>query len=166
MIPPALILFIDWVLLDCARRQPSGKNPHEPMAGIWMARGVSPKGRGKAGARRAFKLRLSDLPLRRYVAILALRQIGITLDDACWEVALRLGKTTLAQESSIKTAFLKFHSPYPPDQLLKTWRGLFDGFRSWVIQSEDRNINFLADRLAADPDRGPDVAKRFGCGYF
>jgi hypothetical protein len=160
-IPEPLSLFLDWVLLDRAIRPPSGKNPKSLMTGIWVAYQPSGNGRGKVGARRALKLRGSDVSLRRYVVILALRDSGLTLDAACWELAARLGKTTLAQKETIKTGFHKFRPASPPDRVLASWRGRFEGWRRSVKGPTEASIIFLAGRLAHDPDRGQQVADDF-----
>jgi hypothetical protein len=131
------------------------------MEGIWVAYQASVKGRGKVGARRALKLRGSDWALRRYVVISALLEFGLKLDAACWEVARRLGKTTLAEKETIRTGFDKFRPPFPPDRILASWCGRFEEWRRSVTESDHAGIEFFADRLAADRHRGPQVAAGF-----
>jgi hypothetical protein len=103
-----LWLFTDWMLLDVATRVPSGKNPTVPIRGVWIEYDdPNPKGRGKVGIRKGpGSMRESDLPMRRYVVIRVLRDHGLSLNEACAEVAVRLNQTTENEINSIASRSL------------------------------------------------------------
>jgi hypothetical protein len=149
--------FIDWVLLDLAYREPSGKNPVTLMEGILRA--YQPSSRGKGSGRRAYKLRGSDLTLRRYISILALREEKFTLDFSFMEVASRLGQSTAAAAESVSRGYYEFVPPFPPEGMLADWQGLFKAWKLWVLQADERTIDCVAklfeDRLV------PERAKKF-----
>lgn len=86
-----LLLFVDWLLADEGRRpKQEAKNPTVQIRGYWVAYGWTPQPsrRGKNGIRRGRdRMKGSDLPERRYVAIRALRKIGMRRKAACDHVA-------------------------------------------------------------------------------
>ena len=134
-----LLLFVDWVLADIAKRPSRSKNPTRPIDGVWIGYGPdsNPKGRGKAGIRKGpAHMRGSDIVARRYVTILALRQSGRSLKDACFMVAERLSGATTPQQKvveSIKTGFTKCRNPFR-HAWLGYWIAMFDDWLNWEIK--------------------------------
>ena len=144
-----LLLFVDWVLADVAKRPSHGKNPTRPIDGVWISYGPdsNPKGRGKAGIRNGpAHMRGSDIVARRYVTILALRQSGRSLKDACYMVAERLnGGTKPLQKTvdSIKTGFMKCGNPFR-HTWFGYWIGAFERWLNWEIKETlfERGVPF------------------------
>jgi hypothetical protein len=126
-IPELVSQFLDWIFLDGASRAASGKNPDVPIAGLFRAYSQQPsKGLGKSRGPKGPILHAPDrLVTARYVAILALRKLGFTVDHAAAEVAVRLGKKTANEIDAIRTGFYKFHPPFSPDPLLASWEYCF-----------------------------------------
>jgi hypothetical protein len=86
----------------------------------------NPKGLGKGRGPKGPILHAPDrLVTARYVAILELRKLGFTVDQAAAEVAVRLGKKTANEIDAIRTGFYKFHPPFSPDPLLASWEYCF-----------------------------------------
>jgi hypothetical protein len=114
-----LWLFVDWELLGVANRPKAGKNPTEAISGPWVRYNQPDrKKRGKSGTRRGRPyLRGSDLAMRRFVAIAALREQGFGLENACIEVGTRLGKKAAKEFKSIGTSYHKYRHPFR-EQLL------------------------------------------------
>jgi hypothetical protein len=70
-------------------------------------------------------MRGCDLAARRYVVILALRQAGWNLKEACNHVAKRLyGDRWSSMADSIKSGFEKHHPPFP----VAFWISMFHGW--------------------------------------
>jgi hypothetical protein len=142
------LLFVDWILADVASRPVHGKNPTAPMRGVWIDYDIPhPSGRGKAGIRKGpAYMRLSDVVSRRYVAILALREAGRSLKEACGEVATRLHGATspLRKDGSIKTGFLKWRSPLKAFWV-DAWRVAFDDWLYVVKRNHFDNRVRLID---------------------
>ena len=134
-----LLLFVDWVLADVAKRPSRSKNPTRPIDGVWIGYGpdANPKGRGKAGTRKGpAYMRGSDIVARRYVTILALRQSRRSLKDACYIVAKRLSRGTKPQQKavdSIKTGFIKCRNPFR-HTWLSYWITMFEDWLNWEIK--------------------------------
>jgi hypothetical protein len=162
-IPEPVSQFLDWIFLDVASRAASGKNPDVPIAGLFRAYSQQPsKGRGKAGVRRGRSyMRRTDLSLRRYVAILALRKLGFTVDQAAAEVAVRLGKKTANEIDAIRTSFYKFHAPFSPGPLLASWEYCFTSWNDWAVRADARTIDFVAKELIIRKGLGKELAVRF-----
>jgi hypothetical protein len=126
-IPELVSQFLDWIFLDVASRAASGKNPDVPIAGLFRAYSHQPsKGLGKSRGPKGPILHAPDrVVTARYVAILELRKLGFTVDQAAAEVAVRLGKKTANEIDAIRTGFYKFHPPFSPDPLLASWEYCF-----------------------------------------
>lgn len=148
-IPEHLALFLDFLFLDEAVREVTGKNPDTPMRGRFKTYlQPSSRLRGKAGGRRGRAyMRRSDLSLRRYVAIEALRNEGVALKVACIEVGKRLGKETEKEIEVIKSGYQKFRPPYSSPELLSTWGCDFIWWREWLRRAPLSTVEFLAGRL-------------------
>jgi hypothetical protein len=146
--------FVDYLLLDEAIRLSSGKTSDEPMRGLFISYGrPSSRRRGKAGARRGKAcMHGSDISLRRYVAITALRHAHYPLKRACIEVGVRLGRSLDSELAVIKSSYLKFHPPYAEEKVLAVWRGSFLTWREWVRTAPQDAIDFVAKELM--PGRG------------
>lgn len=116
-----LWLFIDWLLLGVAKRPEAGKNPTQPISGPWVLYNqLDQKKRGKSGVRKGQAyLRGSDLPMRRYLAIAAMREHGFSHDAACAELGIRLGKTTAPEMASISRSYHKYQHPFK-EQITRT----------------------------------------------
>jgi hypothetical protein len=127
---PEVWLFVDWLLTDIACRTPSGKNQENDLVGFWITYWqFDQRRRGKRGIRRGpAYIRVSDLALRRYIAIRALREQNVPLKVACQEVGRRLGKTSARSLNSISTGFLKYNHPRR-DWLYTVF---LKCFRSWM----------------------------------
>ncbi len=93
----------------------------------------------------------SDLSLRRYVAIEALRRWGCPLKSACIEVGERLGKGSQEAFDVIKSGYEKFRPPYAEAQLLRAWDEDFLWWKKWVRGEPQSTIDFFATRI---PDKG------------
>ena len=148
--------FVAFVLLDEARRLPSGKRQRQPMKGVWMA------GQMKAG------LRLSDRRFRQSVCIQALRAIGgKSVTEAAAYVAAVAGKTTAAEVTVLRVGYYECRPGLLSWNLFRTQ---FLHWRAWVFASDEallkrtlddygrrfdqRRVQSLADltnRLRRDP---------------
>ena len=140
-----LQLFIDWVLSHAAKRNSRGKNPNEPIRGIWTEYSAprDPKGRGKARtvSHGPAYMKRNDWTVRRYAAILALEQSGRSHKEACFDVGLRIYGQYVSpgKVSSIATGFAKFRKSRNP------WRegwvnALVTGFHDWLNWEIKENL--------------------------
>jgi len=93
-------------------------------------------------------MRGSDLPARRYVAILALRESGASFKEACGEVANRLQ----TKDKSVSKGFAKFRNRcnrLQDGQLLSLWTTMFN---DWLDYTK-RNFFDVGIRLGDVADR-------------
>lgn len=78
-------------------------------------------------------MRRNDLAARRYAAILVLLESGVSLKEACYDVANRLDQTTVTESrvKSIGTAFAKCRNRPSLDR--DSWLPFFvAGFNDWL----------------------------------
>jgi hypothetical protein len=159
--PEPTMQFVDWMLLDLATRPTSGKNPEMALDGLWMGYfDPASKSRGKGGVRtgRAYVHR-SDLSLRKYVAILKLKELGMLVEKASVVVGTRLGHTTAKEFTKIRKGFYKFHPPGPDEQLLRIWEGMFATWRVWAAEANQVTIDCAIHLMLARGRGAPEVRK-------
>lgn len=144
-----LSLFVDWVLADIAERPSRGKNPADPIRGVYIEYGPDPhpNKRGKSGIRKGpAHMRGSDIVARRYVAVVALQEPGRSLKEACAEVAIRLhgAAASLEKDQSIKTGFEKCRNKPFRDSWFPNWVTMFNDWLNWEIKENlfDKGIPF------------------------
>jgi hypothetical protein len=124
--------FVPFLLLDEARRSPSGKRQTMSMNGFWMSR---------LGAHRC---RVSDLPWRRRVCIHVLSTIGeLSVSNASAAVADILGLGTETDVNVIRVDYYECKSKLA--QFLGEFYTQFINWRRWVYESNDETLHVVLD---------------------
>lgn len=124
--------FLEFVLLDEARRHPSGKRQLEPLKGFWMSR---------QGHLR--DMRRSDRRIRWCVCIEALRSVGqMPVEKAAAEVAGMLGLSTAKDVAVIRVAY--YESRFGRYQLNSFFHS-FLHWRKWLLSSNEETIRVILD---------------------
>lgn len=145
-----LPFFVTYVLLDEAKRTRSGKRQTKPMNGLWMSR------------TRPYRMRLSDVPLRKKVCIEALRRVGrMSLSKAAAYVAHELGESTSADVNRIRLAY---YDRRPRAISWDLFFGQFLSFREWVFESSEGQLQLSLDLFERNHGRSrlEDLAKLYG----
>jgi hypothetical protein len=129
--------FVAYVLLDEARRNPSGKRQTKPMKGFWMSRvGKWPE------------IRQSDVRIRWCVCIEALRSVGqVSVEKAAAEVAGLLGRSTAHEVAVIRVAY--YECRLGRYQLYSFFEK-FLHWRKWVLSSDAETIRRTLDHYGRE----------------
>lgn len=144
-------LFVRFVLGDEATRPPARKTKHQnnPLHGIHIGYQVRCHFRG------------SDRPDRIYVCIMALRSMGMTINDACVGVAellqTELGKTRRGRPSKrertneLPDNVERVRSIFNSRRKRVTWMEMyvrsFRSWRAWVLANNEETFDFFRKRL-------------------
>jgi len=136
-----------------SRKRPSrGKNPRDCIRGVYIEYGPDPqpnkRGKGWNSDGSGLTCAALNLPARRYVAILALRESGASFKEACGEVANRLQ----TKDKSVSKGFAKFSdrcNRLQDGQLLSLWTTMFN---DWLDYTK-RNFFDVGIRLGDVADR-------------
>jgi hypothetical protein len=130
--------FKKFVLLDEARRPPTGKRQTQAMKGFWMSRPREQHMRG------------SDVPVRRNVCIKALRTInGVSVTWAAADVAMELGTSTAKDVDSIRTSY---YDQGVDEAAWNVFWGSFLSWREWVLESSEGRLEFFLNQY--EKERG------------
>ena len=134
-----LPFFVAYLLLDEAKRAPSGKRQTSPMKGFWVSR------------TREHGMRVSDRALRRHVCIESLRRVGgKSVSQAAADVATELRRETSAEVNVIRAGY---YEGQPHAISWDFFFGEFLRFREWVLLSSEKQRQSDLDRYQAEYGR-------------
>jgi hypothetical protein len=124
--------FLAYVLLDEARRTPTGKRQIKSMNGFWMSR------QGKWPA-----IRESDRRIRWCVGIEALRSVGhMSVEKAAAEVARVLERSMASEVAVIRVAY--YECRLGRYQLNPFFQNFLE-WRKWLLASDEETVRVILD---------------------